>query len=549
MYHWKTTSLSLGTGLLLGLMAGIPFCLAATVAGASEAIQLKAVTIEPVRSNPNLLPNPGFERIAANGIPTSWLWSRRNTDATCTADHSVAHRGQTSLRLTSKTPFGAHVYGSLWLNQPIRLTEGKTYTFSASVRSGVSGAVQLIGGDQWQIRASVPATGKAWRRIAKTFVAGPIDRDFTLRINVEAPTAGTWIDDVKLEEGDIPTVDSVGGDDTPVLLESDEPEAVVQSDGPFRLELTLSAPRATNATWEASIAGARPLQQPCHVAAGVWRVIVKGEQAKASDTPRRVAVRLLSYGKEIAAADVGVQFYSPSWVVDRLESLKARMPVLDKGLAAVKSLGQDVSYPRIAFTVLQNFLGYAEEDARRGEVRRATDQVCDLESMAARLDRQLKAALAGMLQLPAVPRWTGMERPVVQGCSFIGPVAFANGTTVRRPVFFTGFGHFGQVVSDMEKWPGYGTNIIQIEFGPNSVLPAEDKVSDAPMRDMLRTLDRAKKRAWPCVCLSARTTFPSGPRQNGLIFASDAKAFYNIACTRQRAKPCYGDSSLRPSCR
>ena len=120
--------------------------------------------------------------------------------------------------------------------------------------------------------------------------------------------------------------------------------------------------------------------------------------------------------------------------------------------------------------------------------------------MAARLSRELKEALAGRRQFAAVPRWTGTKRPIVKEQFFRGAGSLARRRNGGRPVFFTGFGHFGQVVADMEKWPHYGANIIQIEFGPHGVFPAEGQTSDAPMREMLQTLDRAQK-AGVAVCL------------------------------------------------
>jgi hypothetical protein len=184
----------------------------------------------------------------------------------------------------------------------------------------------------------------------------------------------------------------------------------------------------------------------------------------------------------------------------RLAALRAVLPSLQADLEAVKSRGQDVSYPRVTFTVLENFIGYAEEDFRRGEVERSLQQLKDLEPMAARLRGELKEALGGQRHFAAVPRWTGLKRPVVKGSSFLAPVRLADGTTVERPVFFTGFGHFRQVVTDMEKWPNYGANIIQVEFGPRQVFPRDGETSDAPMRQMLHTLDRAQE-AGVAVCL------------------------------------------------
>jgi beta-galactosidase GanA len=69
----------------------------------------------------------------------------------------------------------------------------------------------------------------------------------------------------------------------------------------------------------------------------------------------------------------------------------------------------------------------------------------------------------------------------------------ADGKKEIRPVFFTGFGAFGQAVADIEKWPDYGTNIIEVQYGPGLVFPAEGVTSDAPMRELQSILDRAQK--------------------------------------------------------
>ncbi|MFA6241248.1 MAG: beta-galactosidase, partial [Candidatus Hydrogenedentales bacterium] len=61
-----------------------------------------------------------------------------------------------------------------------------------------------------------------------------------------------------------------------------------------------------------------------------------------------------------------------------------------------------------------------------------------------------------------------------------------------RPLFFTGVGHFGQVRQDTPILTQYGMNIIQIEIGPNSVLPSPDAVNPEPIREnIVKALDTA----------------------------------------------------------
>lgn len=130
----------------------------------------------------------------------------------------------------------------------------------------------------------------------------------------------------------------------------------------------------------------------------------------------------------------------------------------------------------------------------RSEVRRALMQIADMEEMARRLEQQIKEVLEGKRQLPSVPLWTGTERPKIVGPSFVGfTVSPLRPNPIPRPIFFIGYGHFGQVRADIEKFPRYGINIVQIEFGPNSVLPNDGVISDQPIRDTLAVLDRAAK--------------------------------------------------------
>lgn len=467
----------------------------------SGTIHFTAVTVAAAQVHSNLLSNASFEEVSPNGLPVGWHWDRRNTDALCKTDPTQAHRGRQSLFLSNGTAFGAHVYGMLWRVQPVRLIEGRPYTMSAWVKSDAPGIVSLVGGDGWQFRAQARATAGQWQRIARTFTPGPKDCQFTLRINTESVTSGTWIDDVKLEEGSVATVDAPEPTaEARTSLEADEADLVVQGDGEFRLAFTMVNPRATAGTWTLGLSSGESWRQPASLAAGVWHVRVHGDAASAHDAPRALALRWADSGRETAEARATLRFYSAANALRRLVGLRDQLPALQADLDAVRARGQDPSYPRVPATVLKNFVGYAEEDARRGEVRRSLEQVGELETMAKKLGEELKESLAGRRGFAAVPRWTGEKRPVVKGGSFVAPVRVPGGAAAERPVFFNGFGHFGQVVNDMEKWPDYGANMIQIEVGPSVIFPREGQTNQAPVRALLRTLDRAQK-AGVAVCL------------------------------------------------
>ena len=463
-----------------------------------------------MRVQSNLIGNFSFESAQPGGVPLGWQWDKRNTDAACVLDTEVAHGGKQSLKLTNGTSFGAHIYGMLWRATPIRVEPGKTYTLSAWVKSESPGQVGLIGGGAWQIRVQAPVTGKDWQRIATTFTVGEGDRDFIVRISTESPTPGVWVDDLKLEEGAEATPVQPAGDSAGAFeLEPAKPVVEVQGDGSFKLAFTAWMPRAAACLAEARLGDGEAARQALTLEPGAWRIQVKGEATAANDQPRMATLRLSESGRELAKSAMRARFYSPANALARIDTLKQRLPLLGAELEGVKKLGQDTAYPMVSYTVLENFIPYAQTDVQRNEIKRALAQLGDLEQMADRLSRDLKEAQAGRRAFAPVPRWTGERRPVIQGSAFMADSRFPGQEPSQRPVFFTGYGHFAQVITDMEKWPAYGANIIQLEFGPHSVFAKEGATNPAPMQSMLRTLDRAQKQGMAVCLLISPHYFPA----------------------------------------
>jgi hypothetical protein len=112
--------------------------------------------------------------------------------------------------------------------------------------------------------------------------------------------------------------------------------------------------------------------------------------------------------------------------------------------------------PLATFTILQEFVPYVESDLQKGLLQRAVQQLDEMEPMAQRLDALLREVLEGKRQLPTVPRY--VTSPVERkGASLIADtVNPLTGKRQRRPVFFVGFGHFGKVRQDLEKFPPHG---------------------------------------------------------------------------------------------
>ena len=492
--------------------SGVPFLLALFVfCGAAPGgscappptLALTRITVSPEASRPNLLDNSGFEDAGADGLPGGWVWDKRNTTATATLDQAHAHQGRRSLLLTNATPEGANVYGLMTHSKPIHLQAGSPYTLSAYVRSAAPGDVWIGGGSDWQFRLRLPSTLTLyrWRRIQLTFVPGPADADFILRVGTDSPTSGVWIEDLKLEQGGTATPDAPSGVTPQFDPATSVGDAVTEGDGPWSVSFDLILPRPLSGAQVEAIVQGSPggnphpiLDQPLAEGAGTWRLTVQGTSNGVDAAPRAVTLRVSEASHEIARGETLVRFFSPARGEIRLAALRRRLPVLEALLRAVRAKGQDDAYPLVSVTVLQNFVGYVEEDLHSHEVSRALQQLDELEAMDRRVERELRAALVGR-RLPDVPRWTGQQRPRVVGPSFLAPVVYParQAAPVERPVFFVGYGHFGQVRRDIEKFPNYGANIIQIEVGPRAVFPQEGMISDSAIRETRAVLDRAAK--------------------------------------------------------
>ena len=483
------------------LMPIIPLLSALIAPACAQTIELKSIHVEPITLNSNLVPNFSFEDIE-DGRPTGWTWSKNNTDATFSVDSTVAHSGKSSIKITNGTLFGPNVFGAVWRTDTIPLQPGKPYTISAWIKSDDSGMAWIGGGSDWQVRCPLTNTSGRWKRVSQTFTPGDADAQFNLRINTDSPTKGFWIDDIKLESGSEASPVEPAGETTTPQISPMAPQVDIQGDGDFNVQYTLFIPQ--DMSGEAVISLSSPqksITQPLKLAKGSYKLTVTGNSQSVNDLPRTLAFRIRENGNQVAAEDITMKIHSSTNALARLDLLKAKLPKLKAEINKVKSKGQDVSYPMVTYTVIENFIPYAAEDAQNNEVIRALAAIDNMEKMALRLDNELKKAISGKRKFASVPRWTGNKRPIVENGSFIGEVATpGKPLEENRPIFFNGYGHFGQVVKDMEKWPNYGTNIIQIEIGPSSIFPAEGQVDMKPAEDLLPILDRAQK-AGVGVCL------------------------------------------------
>ncbi|MCS7301496.1 MAG: beta-galactosidase [Fimbriimonadales bacterium] len=440
--------------------------------------------------NPNLLRNASFERVE-NDLPVGWVWDKRNTDSAIQVVSESGATGQVCLKFTNTTPFGADVYGLLRYEGGVPVQPGAVYTLSCryKTREGYTGFIG--GGEGWRVRLPLEDTRGLWKRAEITFATRENETSFDLVIVIEAPTDGVWIDAVKLEAGNraTPFVPSETPE-RPILTLDDLGDQIYLSEAQGRIGFEIyTAQPIRNAEVEAQL-GEQRARQRVNLNAGYTRAEFEFNAPNAPEQTLRIQVR---QGRQtLVETERPLRFFTRALAEQRLQALQAQLPEWETRTNRLRENGQDIAYPQASLTILQEFVRYVGEDLQKGQLQRAYQQLDEMERVAARLNQRLAEAESGAKPLPTVPRY--VTSPVeIQGASLIADTLDPlTGERQRRPVFFVGFGHFGQVRADIEKFPKMGFNLIQIERGVWDILPEPGKVSlQAIEEDVLPALRRA----------------------------------------------------------
>ncbi len=523
--------------------------------------------IEPIELQTNLLPNASFEDVNA-GVPNQWRWDRRNTDATLSIDESTAHTGRRSVRVTNSTPFGPHVYAMLFLPDGVEVKPDTAYTFSCYVKSDTDINIAWFGGGtQWLHRARFPGNTRGqWARVVLSFKTGPDDRRIPVMLNTESPTAGFWVDDVQLVPGPQPMPVFDTASKGPILdIELPTPStarthgaAVVPAWNPTRFPSDQYA-FATEKLWAEGLLylphpvprgiltarlgppAGQPLAETSQtrdfaagtylIAAGFWIADVQNPDVQLSlelaDQSTDAANR------QNAAATIKRRLVTTAVVKAALEQVATLREQLQARIESLRKSGRDPAYPLAALTVLDNFSDYAQQDLAHDEIARAYDAALEMQAIA-------RAAIAREF-LPPVPRYaTADKRPSfrLDGPAQLGTVRWSDGRVEADwPLQFVGVGAFGQVKNDIEKLPGYGMNIIQVEFGPNSIVVGEDQIDTSITQQYLALLDRAAKAGVAVNLLISPHYFPQWAMQKWPHLGDASGGFlrYDVQAPEARA--------------
>jgi len=436
----------------------------------------------------------GFEQAVGDRPGTTWTFQAApGSDARAVIDTKVFHGGRRSVRLSlSRGQTHGQVLGSL--QQTVPVAPNTVYRLSLWVRGERAGDHNEVN-DPDDLWIDMPAGTFGWTHLTKTLLTKPEQTRLTIMLNLYVPTHAWWVDDLVLAPDHTPLAAKMpgvqGGLRVPDQVEGDNLEStatlLVGMPAAGKARLTV---RAGNSARAATV----PL------AAGLQRIEIPWNTGAPGPTVLDLRLDILDReGRLMATAGRQVKKLSGAPALAALKRIGDDLPGLRRRLEALRARRVAVDYPLVGLTVLEHFVPWAQQDTRRAEVRRAEYAVRDLRQTLARVKEELAALEADPRSAPAVVRYqTGTV--AIKGTHFEGSLARSDGSRGTGPLFFTGYGHFSQVRDDLEVFPDYGINVIQIEIGPNSVVQADGSVRMDGIREIEQVLDRAAA-ANVAVCL------------------------------------------------
>ena len=431
--------------------------------------------------------NGDFEQVNADGKGfANWNFGvSREARATVAVATDVKHGGNTAALFHDDSPLEPNVYSRMYQTVPVQ--PNTAYALTAWVK-GVNVGDGSHFTDWKSYLLPIPSGTYDWQQIKCDFVTKAGQTTADIGINVTNVTEKLWVDDVQLRTDLTPLTGLPAGAAAALWIPSkargDETEIPVKL-----MYEGLPAVGVTAKVEYAEPVGIAPVTGALKGAKGTAQLFI----APANDEKQQHILRLTlldAAGQEIGRATRDCAIFSRAYIAGILKQAEAKVPTLDALMAELKQAGQPLDYPQVSRTVVRDFIPWIKEDLDHRELERALRETNELNVVLDRAIAECKAALAGQ-KLPGVPRYVTSDIEVKDGV-FVADTRMPGGDIVRRPVYFTGFGHFNAARDFIEKWPDYGVNIIQIEIGPSSVVTGPDTVQVNSVEDFKKVLDRAE---------------------------------------------------------
>ena len=429
--------------------------------------------------------NPGFEETAPGNDAPGWGWYNRAT-ASFRSETQNPHSGARCLVFTNGSDLAPEVYGRLFQN--VAVLPGIEYELSVWVRAEeVASAIHFTDWNSYTL--NVPEGTYDWQQISTVFRTKNDQHSLNLGINVVNRCRALAIDDVSLRpigsplkgegiEGSYLVPGQVEGDKRPAYLGILITSAL---EGAATVKATITAGKETI------------FHKSSPVNPGENTIEWEWDSGSAAVRQLDFLVRVLDgKGRVIASASQKVEKLSPAVIAGDIDRVEARLKEFNALYEKCRAKGIPLDYPTAARTMLAQFIPLTREDLQKNEEVRADYAVKDFARSLDRAIAEMRTYLKNPKLAPNARRYqTG--KVDIAGVSFIGDRKDTKGRKSRGPVFFCGYGHFGQVRADIPRFPGYGVNIIQIEVGPSITMPSENEISLKAANDIVEVLDNAAK--------------------------------------------------------
>lgn len=141
---------------------------------------------------------------------------------------------------------------------------------------------------------------------------------------------------------------------------------------------------------------------------------------------------------------------------------------IEELIAECEAKNISVEYEKVNLGVIKRFKGFLNDYITKGLTKEYEHNYNVICSLAAETIAALNGYLNGTKAEKAAPVYVSSD-VTEDGQSLIGTVRL-KGELVEQPLFFNGYGHWSDALTDYQSFTDLGINYTQYEIGPNSIL-------------------------------------------------------------------------------
>jgi len=156
-----------------------------------------------------------------------------------------------------------------------------------------------------------------------------------------------------------------------------------------------------------------------------------------------------------------------------VSTLNAQAEELSVLIEKCENQGITTDYEEINYNVIKMFSGYVQEDLENGDIDRIEYTKRTTNQLYVDAKENLEAYLAGEKKPLSVPKYVTSDVAVKSKAMYA--MTDNNGVKEERPVFFVGYCGHEMAIRDLSSFDELGTNSIQMEVGPASLMSNGNK--------------------------------------------------------------------------